>query len=151
MALVGDADGESAPLPVAGPGEGDGAVGGQRRRAVDDGVLHDGLEAHLGNGLAHQLQGDIRFQADHIVKAQVHQRHVVFDIVQLPLQAHPAALQLHAVAQQLAQGGHRVGDLVLLVDLRHHLDGLQHVVDEVGVDLVLESPQLGALNLALPL
>ncbi|MNI70427.1 hypothetical protein D3C73_1262400 [compost metagenome] len=75
-------------------------------------------------------------------KADVHNLDIILNMADFIPQFDVLARPFEVVAHHSAQPGQGIGDGPLVLDFRQHFDILQRVVQEVGIDLVMQRTQL---------
>ena len=119
--------------------------------AVVDGVLHQRLQDQLVHPQRKQLLRHVDFVVQLVLVAHLLDVEVAAHVIHLVREGDDLPAPAQADAEQAGQRAHQPHDLVGLVLLRHPADGIQGVVEEVGLDLGLQGADLGlTLLLLLP-
>ena len=116
--------------------------------AVQNGVFHQRLEHQLRHRHVPQRLVHLHRQGERAGKADVLDLHVPLHKAQL-LPQRDQLIGGDAAAQDVGKVGGDGGDLRGLMDLAHPLDGVQRVVQEVGVELGLHHADLSLVQLPL--
>ena len=123
----------------------DGAGGQAVLHPVEDGILHQGLQDHLGHGPTVQSTLGLYLEGGPPVVAELLDGDVALDQLHLPGHG-GGALPGQGGPQQLAQLHHHPGGVLAAPGADHPVHGIQRVVQKMGVDLGLEHLVLGLLQ-----
>ena len=115
---------------------------------MENGVLHNGLQNHFGNHAGFQLLRQADQKAELVGQPDFLYFHIPVQHLHLPAQRHKF-LGRDTKPQNIRQiRGHQghLGDMVNLTDPLH---GVQGVAQEMGIQLSLQHPYLGLIQLPL--
>ena len=115
---------------------------------MDDGIFDDRLQHQLRHHAAHQLLRDLDLEAEGVVEAQLLDIAVAFEQLELLLQRFELAPR-DASAEDLREIRAECDDFRHLMGLRHPLDGVECVIEEVRIQLCLHHPHLGFVEMLL--
>ena len=104
---------------------------------VEKAVLHDGLQDEVRHPGPAKLRIDV-ILALQLRIAAAHEIHVGLQQLQLVVQGHHGAVYLHAEAEEVHKAHEQIRRLAVAVQLGLDADGVQGVVEEVGVHLAFE-------------
>ena len=104
---------------------------------MEQAVLHDGLQNEVGHLYAAQIGVDVVFALQLRVTV-AHQLHVGLQQLQLVVQRDHGPVHLHAEPEEIHQAHEQSGHRFVAVQLGLDADGVQGVVEKVGVDLAFQ-------------
>ena len=104
---------------------------------MEKAVLHDGLQDEVRHPGPAKLRIDV-ILALQLRIAAAHEIHVGLQQLQLVVQGHHGAVYLHAEAEEVHKAHEQIRRLAVAVQLGLDADGVQGVVEEVGVHLAFE-------------
>ena len=106
-------------------------------QAVQEAVLHNGLQNEVGHLYAAQIGVDVVFALQLRVTV-AHQLHVGLQQLQFVIQCHHLAVHLDTEPEEVHQTHEKVRHLFVSVQLGLDADGIQRVIQEMGVDLTFQ-------------
>ena len=107
-----------------------------------EGVLHQGLQGDLGDPVGIKFRGDIYLIVQDILVADLLDLQIAAGMAQLFLDGNVVLSFIKAGPEETGQGSDQADDLVFLFRFRQPDDGVQGIVEEMGIDLGLEQLQL---------
>ncbi len=116
-----------------------------------DGVLDQGLDEELQDPVAVEfgVEGDLVVEL--VLVPDLLDRQVALDVLELVPDGDDLAPPVDPEAEELRQGARHVDGLIAFAQLHEPDDGIEGVVEEVGIDLGLEGAELELpLHLLLP-
>ena len=105
---------------------------------MTDGIFHDRLQGHLWYLLLIDMIRYIDGKSDGVIIAEIHKLYIILYILHFLANRHITGCPFHSVSEQFSQRRHRIGNFIFLVDLRHHFDSFQNIVNKMRVDLILK-------------
>ena len=106
-------------------------------QAVEQAVFHDGLQNEVGDLSAPQVRVNVIFTAKLRIAA-AHQLHIGLQQLQLVIQRHHLPVHLHAEPEEIHQPHEEVRHLFIPVQLGLDADGIQRIVQKMGIHLAFQ-------------
>ena len=122
----------------------------QLLNSMCDCIFHNRLKRHLGDILPIQIFRHLNGQCYCEIIPQIHQFHIVLNIIHLILNGYQKFIPAHIVVQHFTKCCYRIGNRILFINLSHHLNGFQNIINKMSVNLVLHCPDCRIFQRCLP-